>query len=90
MSYEKALTSYTKRGSGAGRKKKRKENRKINCLIRASGRKSVTPMHTPGFCLADRHDDNFILSSLSISEPLFKMKVLQDCLCGRGGLHGLM
>lgn len=32
-----------------------------NCLIRASGRTSVTPMHTPGFCQAERHDNHFLL-----------------------------
>lgn len=32
-----------------------------NCLIWASGRTSVTPMHTPGFCQAERHDNHFLL-----------------------------
>lgn len=69
IGYEKALTPTAKLGSWAGRQKKKTERRKINCLIRASGKKSVTPMHTPGFCQADRHDSHFLLSSHSNSEP---------------------
>lgn len=69
---KKALASSAKRGSG--RKKKQKGRKiKINCLIKASGgTESVTPMHTPGFCQADRHDYDCPRSQ--ISEPLFQNK----------------
>lgn len=58
ISHEKALTPTM----APEEEDKKKEWRKINCLIRASGKKSATPMHTPGFCQADRHDNHVLVS----------------------------
>lgn len=44
------------------KEEKIKMERRKTALSEPRGKKSVTPMHTPGSCQADRHDNNFLLS----------------------------
>lgn len=75
----KALTFTTKHGSWSGSKNNNgKKNKRKNCLIRALGKKWLTPMHTPAFCQADRRHDNHFFSPNTQWAILVEMFVWKD------------
>lgn len=75
----KALTFTTKHGSWSGSKNNNgKKNKRKNCLIRALGKKWLTPMHTPAFCQADRRHDNHFFSPNTQWAMLVEMFVWKD------------